>query len=175
MSVEQISTSGFLSQLDRMNQHLQAMGQGARGFNTTVNNNLGLNVAQADYFSGESAARALRADALSMSQNAQQAAAAIGQDNAAAAAATHLSPVPPESAGQTVGEFKQLLTDAFENVNFLQNKAGELSSRFDVGDRSITLSDVMIASQKSSLSFEATLQIRNRIVEAYQSIMQMQI
>ncbi len=173
MSVEQISTSGFLSQLDRMNQHLQAMGQGARGFNTTVNNNLGLNVAQADYFSGESAARALRADALSMSQNAQQAAAAIGQDNAAAA--THLSPVPPESAGQTVGEFKQLLTDAFENVNFLQNKAGELSSRFDVGDRSITLSDVMIASQKSSLSFEATLQIRNRIVEAYQSIMQMQI
>ena len=166
MSVEQISTSGFFSQLDRMNQHLQAMGQGARGFNTTVNNNLGLNVAQADYFSGESAARALRADALSMSQNAQQ-------DNAAAA--THLSPVPPESAGQTVGEFKQLLTDAFENVNFLQNKAGELSSRFDVGDRSITLSDVMIASQKSSLSFEATLQIRNRIVEAYQSIMQMQI
>ena len=173
MSVEQISTSGFFSQIDRMNQHLQAMGQGARGFNTTVNNNLGLNVAQSDYFSGESAARALRADALSMSQNAQQAAAAIGQDNAAAAA--HLSPVPPENAGQTVGEFKQLLTDAFENVNFLQNKASELTSRFDVGDRSITLSDVMIASQKSSLSFEATLQIRNRIVEAYQSIMQMQI
>ncbi|WP_027939951.1 flagellar hook-basal body complex protein FliE [Anaerobiospirillum succiniciproducens] len=82
---------------------------------------------------------------------------------------------PAYSAGQTVGEFKQLLKDAFENVNIIQNESASMAQRFDVGDRSVTLADVMIASNKSSLSFEATLQVRNKLVDAYQTIMQMQI
>ena len=52
---------------------------------------------------------------------------------------------------------------------FLQN------ARFELGDESISLSDVMIASQKASLAFEATVQIRNKCIDAYKTIMQMQV
>lgn len=79
------------------------------------------------------------------------------------------------TAGDAVGKFEDMLKDAFENVNILQNTSASMQSRFDVGDRSITLADVMLASQKSSISFEATMQVRNKMVEAYKTIMQMQI
>lgn len=79
------------------------------------------------------------------------------------------------TAGDGVSEFEALLKEAFEQVNVLQNTSGSMQSRFDVGDRSITLADVMIASQKSSIAFEATMQVRNKMVDAYKTIMQMQI
>ena len=74
-----------------------------------------------------------------------------------------------------VGAFANMLNQAFENVNFLQNDYTNKQTRFDLGDRSVTLSDVMLASQKSSISFEATIQIRNKMIEAYKTISQMQI
>ncbi|MCI5577367.1 MAG: flagellar hook-basal body complex protein FliE [Succinivibrio sp.] len=74
-----------------------------------------------------------------------------------------------------VGAFANMLNQAFENVNFLQNDSTNKQTRFDLGDRSVTLSDVMLASQKSSISFEATIQIRNKMIEAYKTISQMQI
>ena len=73
-----------------------------------------------------------------------------------------------------VGAFANMLNQAFENVNFLQNDSTNKQTRFDLGDRSVTLSDVMLASQKSSISFEATIQIRNKMIEAYKTISQMQ-
>lgn len=79
------------------------------------------------------------------------------------------------TADDSVGKFADMLKSAFENVNALQNESSSMQQRFDLGDRSITLADVMLASQKSSISFEATLQIRNKMVSAYQSIFQMQI
>lgn len=79
------------------------------------------------------------------------------------------------NAADSVGEFQAMLKSAFENVNILQNESSTMQSRFDVGDRSVSLADVMLASQKSSISFEATLQTRNKLVEAYKSIMQMSI
>ena len=74
-----------------------------------------------------------------------------------------------------VGAFANMLNQAFENVNFLQNDSTNKQTRFDLGDRAVTLSDVMLASQKSSISFEATIQIRNKMIEAYKTISQMQI
>ena len=53
--------------------------------------------------------------------------------------------------------------------------ADNMRTRFDMGDDSVSLSDVMIASQKASIAFEATVQIRNKCVEAYKTIMQMQV
>ena len=75
----------------------------------------------------------------------------------------------------TVGAFANMLNQAFENVNFLQNDSTNKQTRFDLGDRSMTLSDVMIASQKASISFDATIQVRNKMLEAYRTISQMQI
>ncbi len=79
------------------------------------------------------------------------------------------------SCQDKVGSFEQLLKDAFENVNSLQNEASNLQTRFDTGDRSVSLADVMLASQKSGISFEATIQVRNKLIEAYKTISQMQI
>ncbi|WP_406022148.1 flagellar hook-basal body complex protein FliE, partial [Succinivibrio sp.] len=74
-----------------------------------------------------------------------------------------------------VGAFANMLKDAFENVNLLQNDSSNKQTKFDLGDRSVTLSDVMLASQKASISFEATLQIRNKMLEAYKTVSQMQV
>ncbi|MGN1357435.1 MAG: flagellar hook-basal body complex protein FliE [Succinivibrionaceae bacterium] len=72
-------------------------------------------------------------------------------------------------------DFGTMLQQALDGVNSTMAKSDELKTRFDLGDESVSLSDVMIASQKSSLAFEATVQIRNKCVEAYKQIMQMQI
>ena len=74
-----------------------------------------------------------------------------------------------------MGTFESLLKEAFETVNNLQNESSNLQTRFDSGDRSVTLSDVMLASQKSGISFEAAIQVRNKLVEAYKTVSQMQI
>jgi len=72
-------------------------------------------------------------------------------------------------------DFGAMLQQAMDGVNNTMIEADNLKTRFDMGDESVSLSDVMIASQKSSLAFEATVQIRNKCVEAYKQIMQMQI
>ena len=50
-----------------------------------------------------------------------------------------------------------------------------MRSAFDSGQGDMDLSQVMIAVQKSSLSFEAMVQVRNKLVEAYKDVMNMPI
>ena len=71
--------------------------------------------------------------------------------------------------------FQQLLKQAVDNVNDLQSKAGELKTAVEMGDRNVSLAEAMIASQKSGIAFEATVQVRNKLVEAYKSIMSMPV
>ncbi len=73
------------------------------------------------------------------------------------------------------GDFGTMLKSAMDGVNSTMVEADDLKTRFDLGDESVSLSDVMIASQKSSLAFEATVQVRNKCIEAYKQIMQMQV
>jgi flagellar hook-basal body complex protein FliE len=79
------------------------------------------------------------------------------------------------STNSVNGNFGQLLSDAINNVNGLQANTNELRTRFDMGDRSVSIGDVMIASQKSSIAFDATVQVRNKVVEAYKEIMSMPV
>lgn len=81
----------------------------------------------------------------------------------------------PVEQTDNVGAFANMLHEAFETVNNLQNDSTNKQTRFDLGDRSMTLSDVMLATQKASISFDATLQVRNKMIEAYKTISQMQI
>lgn len=85
------------------------------------------------------------------------------------------SGVAPVEQTDNVGAFANMLHEAFETVNNLQNDSSNKQTRFDLGDRTMTLSDVMLASQKASISFDATLQVRNKMIEAYKTISQMQI
>lgn len=76
---------------------------------------------------------------------------------------------------QVTSDFGQLLQQALGNVNELQGAANDLRTRFDMGDNSVDLSQVMIAGQKSSIAFEATVQVRNKMVDAYKTIMNMPV
>ena len=72
-------------------------------------------------------------------------------------------------------DFGQFLQNALNGVNEQIVESDNLKERFELGDKPISLSDVMISSQKATLALEATVQIRNKCVEAYKSIMQMQL
>jgi flagellar hook-basal body complex protein FliE len=72
-------------------------------------------------------------------------------------------------------DFSQLLTQALGNVNDLAQETGKLRSALEMGDPNVSLAQVMIASQKSSLAFEATVQVRNKLVESYKEIMSMPV
>jgi flagellar hook-basal body complex protein FliE len=67
------------------------------------------------------------------------------------------------------------LKTTLDQVNQSQAKAVELGKNFSLGDDSVNLSDVMVATQKASLSFQATVQVRNKLVSAYHDIMNMQV
>ncbi|RLV61639.1 flagellar hook-basal body complex protein FliE [Parashewanella curva] len=71
--------------------------------------------------------------------------------------------------------FNDVLANAIGNVNQLQATAGDLSTRLEMGDTSVTLSDTVIAREKASVAFEATVQVRNKLVDAYKQIMNMPV
>ena len=72
-------------------------------------------------------------------------------------------------------DFGQMLKDSVSAVNNTQKAAAELTTRFDSGDPSVNLSEVMVALQKASVSFQAMTQVRNNLVSAYKDIMNMQV
>lgn len=86
------------------------------------------------------------------------------------------APVNPQqiNANNQV-DFGDLMKNAVGQVNSLQQTSNQLKTGFEMGDPNINLSDVMIASQKASVAFEATVQVRNKFVEAYQEVMRMSI
>jgi len=71
--------------------------------------------------------------------------------------------------------FSDALKASLQNVSNAQNQADDMGKKFAAGDDSVSLSDTMIAMQKASISFQATVQVRNKLVSAYHDIMNMQV
>lgn len=76
-------------------------------------------------------------------------------------------------AGNT--DFAAMLGESIDKVNGMQQQAGQLAEAFEAGDANVNLSQVMIEMQKARVSFEALSQVRNKLISAYQEIMNMQI
>nr|WP_050476041.1 flagellar hook-basal body complex protein FliE [Herbaspirillum rhizosphaerae] len=72
-------------------------------------------------------------------------------------------------------DFASVLKNSLDEVNSSQDKASKMSQSFSMGDDNINLSDVMIAMQKASISFQTSVQVRNKLVSAYRDIMTMQV
>lgn len=70
--------------------------------------------------------------------------------------------------------FATALKDSINSVNAAQVQSDELTNRMANGEN-VDLHTVMIASQKANITLSATLEIRNKVVEAYQEIMRMNI
>jgi len=83
------------------------------------------------------------------------------------------TPTSPDSA--TSSGFSALLRYAVEQTNSSQLEAGKLAESYQLGNKDIQLAEVMVAMQKASLSFSAITEVRNRLVSAYQEIMNMQV
>jgi flagellar hook-basal body complex protein FliE len=71
--------------------------------------------------------------------------------------------------------FSDALKAQLDNVSKAQDQAEDMGKRFAAGDDKVSLSDTMIAMQKASITFQATVQVRNKLVSAYHEIMNMQV
>lgn len=72
-------------------------------------------------------------------------------------------------------KFSDMLSQAVGSVNELQQSSSDLKTAYDMGDPNVDITRVMIASEKASISFEALTQVRNRVVKAYEDIMNMPV
>ena len=96
----------------------------------------------------------------------------VNQLRAVASQATG-SALPAQNA--TSGhDFSAMLQAAVAEVNNTQQDAKQLSEQFAQGDAA-NLQDVVVSLQKASLSFQAMVQVRNKLVSAYQEVMNMQV
>lgn len=99
------------------------------------------------------------------------------QEKLAASRAEAGQGVQPLQATQQAEQrpgFPAAIRSAVQEVNNTQLHAEELRAAFERGD-GVPLTDVVIAMQKSSLAFEATLQVRNKVMRAYEEIMNMPV
>lgn len=92
---------------------------------------------------------------------------------------SHLAPGAAGGPGATVPSqkgpsFIESMRSAVDSVNQQQNAAKELQTAYSRGE-DVSLTDVVISMQKSSVAFEATVQVRNKILESYREIMSMAI
>ncbi|MFL1466159.1 flagellar hook-basal body complex protein FliE [Marinobacter sp. DUT-3] len=77
--------------------------------------------------------------------------------------------------GRETSSFSDMLSQAVGSVNELQQTSSDLKTAYDMGDPNVDITRVMIASEKASVSFEALTQVRNRVVKAYEDIMNMPV
>ena len=80
---------------------------------------------------------------------------------------------PTESA--PASNFGDMLKTSLNAVNEAQHHASKMQIDFEQGTGDATLAEVMIASQKASLSFRAVTEVRNKLITAYQDIMNMPV
>lgn len=96
------------------------------------------------------------------------------QMRAMAAQAQSQAPAAPDAAAKA-DSFSDLLSQSIKQVNALQAEGNQLAEAFQKGDPNVQMSEVMVSLQKANVSFQAMLEVRNKLVSAYQDIMNMQV
>ncbi len=107
---------------------------------------------------------ALRAQILEKNQALQRAGASAGAAPANGA----------NNVSNDKGSFASTMQEVLNGVNAAQNKAGDISSAYERGEN-VDIAKVMLARQEASIGFEATLQVRNKLLSAYKDIMSMPV
>ncbi len=72
-------------------------------------------------------------------------------------------------------DFGLALKSAIDQVNTAQQQAQQMAEGFASGQENVNVQDVMINLQKASLSFQQMVQVRNKLVSAYQDVMNMPV
>lgn len=89
------------------------------------------------------------------------------------ASATRLSNAPPN--GPDDGGFVGVLKNALGSVSAAQGESMQMQQALQLEDPTVSLEQTMVAIQKAQIGFQATLHVRNRMVQAYTDIMNMQV
>jgi flagellar hook-basal body complex protein FliE len=108
-----------------------------------------------------------------MSMNVSNVDSLLAQMRAAMAVAQGQAPQAPAATSGV--DFANVLKSSLEGVNQAQQQAEALQKAFVLGDDKVSLSDTMIAMQKANISFQTAVQVRNKVVAAYNDIMNMQV
>lgn len=81
----------------------------------------------------------------------------------------------PGAAENNGVDFSTLLQQSVDQVNDVQQQATKLASAFEAGETDASLAEVMVSLQKANVSFQAMVQVRNKLVDAYRDVMNMPI
>ncbi|WP_246589515.1 flagellar hook-basal body complex protein FliE [Desertibacillus haloalkaliphilus] len=81
---------------------------------------------------------------------------------------------PRVTPAEAQSQFKTLLKEKINEVNQAQLKSGEMTEKLARGETD-NLHEVMITGQKASIALQATVEVRNKVIEAYQEVMRMQV
>jgi flagellar hook-basal body complex protein FliE len=73
------------------------------------------------------------------------------------------------------GGFSQVFSQALRSVSQNQNTAHDLQREVSLDNPKVSLEETMVAMQRSNIGFQAALQVRNRMVQAYSDVMNMQV
>jgi flagellar hook-basal body complex protein FliE len=98
----------------------------------------------------------------------------FAQAVARAGLATNGQPLARNNAVQGAG-FQQALSQALGSVSVTQNESARLQREVQMDSPSVSIEQTMVAMQKAQVGFQATLAVRNRLVQAYSDIMNMQV
>jgi flagellar hook-basal body complex protein FliE len=85
------------------------------------------------------------------------------------------SGVKPGGTAGVGGGFSGELKSALQSVSAAQNESGRLQREVQLENPKVSLEETMVAIQKAQIGFQATLHVRNRMVQAYTDIMNMQV
>ena len=98
----------------------------------------------------------------------------LSQLQAASQSAGDIGAQPSAGLGGP-GDFAALLQTSLEQVSNVQADARQLAKSLELGAPNVNIEDVIISLQKADVSFQAMVQVRNKLVEAYQQVMNMPI
>jgi len=80
-----------------------------------------------------------------------------------------------QSPAAGAADFAQVLQNTIAQVNQTQQEAEGMAAKFAAGESNANLHEVMISLQKANISFQEMVQVRNKLVSAYNDVMNMQV
>lgn len=81
----------------------------------------------------------------------------------------------PGSTQGVGGGFSQVMGNALRNVSQAQKNASALQREVAMDNPTVSIEQTMVAMQKAQIGFQATLQVRNKLAQAYSEVMNMQV
>ena len=80
---------------------------------------------------------------------------------------------PVETAATPAGDFGTLMRSSIDRVNEMQQRTESMAAAMETGAKDVDVAQVMIEVQKAGLAFRAMTEVRNKLVQAYQDVMNM--